>query len=55
MNEIEHKLEELWSLLQNIPQECKGDENSKNRHRFLRIRTAIHGLIDEKRNCYEIH
>ena len=49
MDVIEQKLEELWKLLQTIPEDCKGEgeQNSKNRYRFLKIRIAIHGLMDK--------
>ena len=47
MNEIENKLLELYNLLTPIPAECKGEENSKNRYRYMKIRSAISKLINE--------
>ena len=48
LKQIENKLLELWDLLQTIPEDCKGAENSANRHRFLKIRKSIHILIEEE-------
>ena len=48
MKEIEKKLQELWTLLNHIPEECKGDGNSGNRYRFLKIREGIRPLIEKK-------
>lgn len=45
MAEIEEKLKELWTLLQNIPNDCKGAHQSQNRYRYMKIRMAIHTLI----------
>ena len=47
MEEIEQKLRELWEMLQTIPTECKGADNLKNRHKYLKIRSAIYGIISE--------
>ena len=50
MNEIYDKLFELWELLKDVPQECKGDspETSKNRREWLHIRSTVHQLIENK-------
>lgn len=45
MEEIEEKLMELWDLLQTIPEDCKGEGNSVNRYRYLKIKRAITDLI----------
>ena len=49
MNEIEKKLLELWELLKEVPQECKGMEPSayENRRRWMKIRSTVHELIGE--------
>ena len=45
MHEIEQLVNDLWNKLQTIPEECKGAENSANRMRYLKIRSAIHDLV----------
>lgn len=49
MVEIEQKLLELEELLRFVPNECKGNspEAIINRHKFLKIGTTIHSLLDE--------
>ena len=50
MKEIEAKLLELNELLKTIPQECKGMENSENRQKYIKIKFAIHELIEKYGN-----
>ena len=45
MHEIEQLVNKLWNKIQTIPEECKGAENSANRRRYLKIRSAIHELV----------
>lgn len=47
MNEIEMKLLELNELLNTIPNECKGEANSINRRKYMKIKFTIHNLINE--------
>ena len=47
MNEIIEKLNQLNELLQFIPQDCKGPENSENRHKWMRIKSLIDRAIEE--------
>lgn len=47
MNEIELKLLELEELLKTIPNECKGESNSMNRRKYMKIKFTIHNLINE--------
>ena len=47
-NEVQSKLFELWNLVKEIPEDCKGpsEEAYKNRRIWMHIRTTIHSLID---------
>lgn len=47
MNELYNKILELWNIVKEIPEECKGDseEARKNRSAYMHIRTTIHQLI----------
>lgn len=48
MNEnIYNKILELWNLVKEVPQECKGnsEEASKNRRTWMHIRSTIHQLL----------
>jgi len=47
MVDIEMKLLELAELLNNIPEECKGPDNSDNRRKYMKIKCTIHNLISE--------
>ena len=47
MNEIKKKLFELNELLQVIPTDCKGADNSDNRHKYLRVKLLISKAIEE--------
>ena len=47
MNEIKKKLLELNEILQVIPADCKGSENSANRHKYLRVKSLISQAIEE--------
>ena len=50
MHEIEQLVNDLWNKLQTIPEECKGAENSVNRMRYIKIRSAIHDLVITKQS-----
>ena len=47
MNEIYHKILELWNIVKEMPEECKGnsEEAHKNRGAYMYIRSTIHQLI----------
>ena len=47
MKEIEDKLIELFNLLTTIPDECKGEDGAEARRRYLKVKRAIHDLIEE--------
>ena len=47
MNEIEMKLLDLNELLKTIPNECKGEANSINRRKYMKIKFTINNLINE--------
>lgn len=46
MDKIEEKLIELYGLLQVIPNECRGENNAANRHRYMKIKRTISDLVE---------
>lgn len=51
MEEIKKKVEELWELVKEVPQECKGDTLAArvNRMQYMKIRSGISSLLLEIR------
>lgn len=50
MNEMYNKILELWNMLKEVPEECKGnsEEASKNRRAWMHVRSTIHQLIKKE-------
>lgn len=50
MNEIYNKILELWNMIKEIPEECKGnsEEAHKNRSAWMHVRSIIHQLIKKE-------
>lgn len=50
MNEIYNKILELWNMLKEVPEECKGnsEEAYKYRRAWMHVRSTIHQLIREE-------
>ena len=47
-DKVQTKLFELWELVKEVPEDCKGpsEEAYKNRRTWMKMRTTIHNLID---------
>lgn len=46
MNEIEQKIQELAQMFETIPNECKGDNNTNNRHEYIILKSSVNGMIE---------
>ena len=48
MEEIYSKLHELYELLKEIPEDCKGNSNDAhcNRRKYIAVKIRIHELIE---------
>lgn len=47
LNELHSKILELWEIVKEIPEDCKGssEEAHKKRSAYMHIRSTIHQLI----------
>ena len=53
-DKVQTKLFELWELVKEVPEDCKGpsEEAYKNRRTWMKMRTTIHNLIDNDQEFF---
>lgn len=46
MNEIERKIQELAKMFEIIPEDCKGNNNTSNRHEYIILKSSVNGMME---------